>query len=223
MTIPEQYKKLKLPEKMQQDIHQVWHTMQIIDQSESKNFLSFSVGYDSPFWHREIQDVRKGKVIFLEHELGWMDVVRREHKALVIHPVTYSTIIDRDFFLLETHRASWCERLPMKLPEDVRETSWDVVMVDGPQGHADNPMLPGRFQSLFEAARLVNTKTGYIVVDDCSRVVERLFGDLFFGAENLISSVPRRRKKTDRVVFPNSQCIYKATERMPALRVRCEK
>ena len=223
---PDKYKSLKLPEKMQQDFGQVWKILKHLDDSSKKNLLSFSVGYDSPFWHSEVVTKRNGVAVFLEDDLEWIKIVKKIHKQLKIMNVSYSTKIIRDFVALESDFSSWCKILPMELNSHLRSSHWDVVLVDGPQGHMDNMNLPGRFQSLFEAARLVAVG-GHIVVDDCNRITERLFADIFYGSQNLLSATARSGKEKDtkdahgHTVFPNVQCIYRATADMPARKAAC--
>ena len=81
----------------------------------------------------------------------------------------------------------------MKLPDSIRETRWDIIMVDGPLGH--NPPRPykgpGRMQSIFEASRLLKPG-GICIVDDMGRLIERTYSLEYFGKNNIFHLIENK-------------------------------
>lgn len=211
-------KNITLPDKMQQHPNQLVKSLRLFDEfSKPLTFLSFSVGFDSVFWYNQVVQERNGRAAFIEDDVNWLQKVQSIYSYLSIFKANYTTNIFEDFDRVVKHSALWCTLLPMDLPPIIRSTSWNVIMVDGPMGY-NADIHPGRFQSLFEAARLVSLPNGYIVVDDCERAVEGTVADLLFGAENRISRIERPKREHAKI---NSQCIYKATTDMPALKANC--
>lgn len=143
--------------------------------------LIFGVGRDSALW---LDANAGGRTIFVEHEREWIAETRRRLPEAQIVEVTYDT------------RARWWrlyllrpDRLWMRdLPPAVTETAWGVIFVDSPQGY--RPHTPGRMKSLYSAARMAQ-RTGDVdvLVHDTDRKIERVYGDRFLGADNLVKEV----------------------------------
>jgi hypothetical protein len=81
------------------------------------------------------------------------------------------------------------ESLAMDLPADLRETAWDVVLVDGPAGYENG--TPGRMKSIYEASRLVKPN-GRIFLHDQEREVEREYADRYLLRRNIVGEVTGR-------------------------------
>ena len=127
------------------------------------NFLSFSTGRDVALWLRVNAG---GRSVFLEHDPHWARVTQAAHPDARVHLVQYWTRV----FAADTLLAHLDASLDMKdLPEEVRATPWDVVFVDGPTGW-HGPDCPGRFQSIWEAAKCTSAR--HVFVHDCDRRVE---------------------------------------------------
>jgi SAM-dependent methyltransferase len=137
------------------------------------NLLVFGAGNDSIFWNKAN---RGGRTVFLEDEEAWFNRIQKKCPALEIYRVHYDTRVD-EWQKLINHP----EKLELKLPADIRETTWDTVLVDGPAGYA--PDKPGRMKSIYEASRLVKPG-GSVFVHDSEREAERVWG-----------KIPRKRER----------------------------
>lgn len=139
--------------------------------------LVFGAGNDSSMWQQLNEG---GTTVFLEHNPKWIDSIREVDASLDIRRVEYTTRITR-----------WREHLDrpssleMDLPQEIRETRWDAILVDAPNGFiiADEYPGPGpihgRMQSIFTARELV-TSGGYVFVHDAQREVEDASCTRFF-------------------------------------------
>lgn len=195
---------LYLPGSMEQGPEQVRRLLEAVDASADKQVLIFSMGHDSPFWYEEVVTKRGGELVFLEDNFQWYLTMLWHYPYLPARLVSYSTVIEDDAERLKDG-SEWCD-LRMSLPDAVTHCAWDVVLVDGPRG--DLPTSPGRFQPIFEAARLVKPD-GAVFVDDCNRDVERDFGQLFLGHDNFEGG-------TERSAHANTQCMFRMREPAPA-------
>lgn len=141
------------------------------------NLLIFGIGNDSIFWHRYN---KHGKTIFLEDDIEWRENIINKY------PEIKSFIIDHDSDI-----SQWKElidepkRLYLKLPKEVKDTMWDVIIIDGPKGFKG---YPGRMKSIFMSSRLIK-KNGDIFVHDSGRIVEKKYSDKFLRKENLVNKV----------------------------------
>ncbi|TPV93366.1 MAG: hypothetical protein B7733_20880 [Myxococcales bacterium FL481] len=151
------------------------------------NVLVFGVGRDSPQW---IDANAGGQVTFVEHEPAWIAVARDKTPGIDVVPTRYTT-------------RAWAWRLSLlrphrlylrNLPSRIHETSWDVILVDGPQGY--NRRCPGRMSSIYTASRLAQRSAGRteVFVHDADREIERACGDRFLGEANLVRHVDRLRQ-----------------------------
>lgn len=80
--------------------------------------------------------------------------------------------------------------LVTKVPKEVYEVKWDLVIVDGPDG--DKPESPGRMAAIYIAgvlARRSKNKNGtHVLVHDVDRMIEKWFSWEFLCDTNLVSS-----------------------------------
>jgi glucuronoxylan 4-O-methyltransferase len=147
------------------------------------NFLVFGLGEDSYIWE---QINVGGRTVFLEDDLEWIQ--KFNDCGLEIHPVKYDTKAEE-----HTDIGFDIERLKMKLPDEIVNTGWDMILVDGPLGH--NPPRPykgpGRMQSIYAAHYLLKNN-GVCVVDDVNRLIEGKYASYFFGKENLYNIVENK-------------------------------
>lgn len=130
----------------------------------SKNFLVFGTGHDTPMWRYAN---RNGKTLFLENIGKW---IKPEDTDVI--KVTYTTKRAQYKELLEEYRQGKYDRLVMDLPRVVLDTQWDCIFVDSPVGTTDKK--PGRMQSIYMASVLANSNTE-IFVHDCDRTVEDVY------------------------------------------------
>lgn len=146
------------------------------------NVLVFGVGRDSQLW---IDVNCGGTTLFLEDSSEWIEQVRGKIPDLNAHEVVYNTFRSqwRDF--LKEKDPSF---LMLDLPESIRETKWDVILVDGPAGYADDK--PGRMRSIYTAAQLgFKSHSAAVFLHDCNRPVEAIYSSRFLGDEHLIETV----------------------------------
>ncbi len=146
-------------------------------------FLVFGAGHDSRLWH----DLNAGgATLFLEHHEQWRQDVLSRDPELDLLPVKYSTSILQWRELLDHP-----ESLHLDLPARVRDSRWDVILVDAPNGFAHvahHPMtgpMHGRMQSICAARELV-ADGGFVMVDDTDREVEATYADRYLERRNLV-------------------------------------
>lgn len=145
------------------------------------NFLVFGMGNDSVFWSSLNRD---GRTAFIEDQKTWFDQIQRANPLLEAYLVEYGTKLE------EARRLIDCpETLAMELPPGIRNTAWDVILVDGPAGYENG--TPGRMKSIYEASRLIK-KGGSIFVHDQEREVEREYCDRYFSGGNAVAETSGR-------------------------------
>lgn len=82
---------------------------------------------------------------------------------------------------------STCQLALTKLPQEVYELKWDVVVVDGPRG--DRAEAPGRMAAIYTASMIARAgNMTNVVVHDVDRMIEKWFSWEFLCDENLVSS-----------------------------------
>ncbi|KAG2263239.1 hypothetical protein Bca4012_015138 [Brassica carinata] len=89
------------------------------------------------------------------------------------------------------HQGSSDCKLKLKdLPQEVYNTRWDVIVVDGPRG--DDLEAPGRMGTIYTAAVLArkgsSNSTTYVLVHDVQRTVEKWLSWEFLCQENQVSA-----------------------------------
>ena len=146
------------------------------------NFLIFGMGNDSQLWFRLNQ---RGRTVFVEDQEEWFCKVRGENPLLEAYLVKYGTMLSEAMRLIDSPG-----RLAMDLPPDIRKTKWDVILIDGPAGYADNT-TPGRMKSIYESSRLIK-QGGSIFVHDQEREVEKAYGDRYLLKANVVAEVKGR-------------------------------
>jgi glucuronoxylan 4-O-methyltransferase len=145
------------------------------------NFLIFGMGNDSPFWS-ELN--HRGRTVFVEDQEDWFHRIRGENPRLEAYLVKYGTTLTEAIQLIDCPT-----RLALDLPIEIRETEWDVILIDGPAGYEDS--TPGRMKSIYESSRLIK-QGGSIFVHDQEREVERAYGDRYLLKTNVVAEVKGR-------------------------------
>lgn len=143
---------------------------------------------------------KDGVTIFLEDHLDNTKSTNNKQ----VHKIMYNTKASEAYQLLKEARgnpeclpkfrlpkASKCNLQRLKLPQEVYDTMWDVVMVDGPFG--GTPDSPGRMASIYMASLLARRqkKLTHVFVHDIDRMIEMWFSWEFLCEENLVSSKGR--------------------------------
>ena len=137
----------------------------------NKNVLVFGTGYDSDLWRYANQN---GKTIFLEHNSSWITNFQDTYHII------YTSNLRRDkHILLEQYKQGDYSGLEIDMPDEVKNTAWDLILVDSPEG-GKKKHYHGRMQSIFTAKKLARKNTD-IFVHDCDRKVEDLYTKEFFG------------------------------------------
>ncbi|XP_031104451.1 probable methyltransferase At1g27930 [Ipomoea triloba] len=122
----------------------------------------------------------------------------RKHPHLCSPLASYSITSNRS----SNGRSGRCKlanALLARLSQEVYETDWDVVVVDGPSGHQAES--PGRMATIYAAAvlaRKIRTTSDDekmqavdVVVHDVDRMIEKWFSWEFLCANNLVASKGR--------------------------------
>jgi glucuronoxylan 4-O-methyltransferase len=147
--------------------------------------LVFGVGRDSALW---LDANVGGRCVFLEDVGEWADRARGAVPGIVVHDVHYGLARRFMWPLLRRFERSL---LMDGLPADVRETAWDVILVDAPRG--TRWYRPGRMKSVYTASVLGARSGADVFVHDCHRRVERESADLFLGASRLVAEARSMR------------------------------
>ena len=143
--------------------------------------LVFGCGHNSPFWETINPH---GATVFLEDNDEWIAKARATLREASVEKMHYGT-----------RTADWPEmlgadnKLLLELPPSVANRRWNVILVDGPAGYADD--CPGRMKSIFAASRLV-APNGYVFVHDCDRPLEREYPARYLGEHRRFVSVAGR-------------------------------
>jgi len=203
LHLTENYKKDELCKscnKVQQKLSERTITANILDEKGPSNFLIFGVGFDSIMWTA----MNPGRTVFLEDDELWAERVRESAPFLEIYTVNYSVRRREYPQSLETFsKQKNCSPsgstvgcfLMLALPQKLLDVSWDIIMVDAPNGGGgDNP--PTRQMSIFTSAILArrNKAGAHILVHDVHREIEDVFSNKFLCPENLVEALERSAK-----------------------------
>ncbi|KAI3455042.1 hypothetical protein Pfo_011705 [Paulownia fortunei] len=163
------------------------------------NLLVFGLEYQ----YSSIASLNSGGVtIFLEDNLQNTTTIKSTNNTQV-HKIMYSTVASEAYQLLKDARenpnclpkfylpkVSKCNLALSNLPQEVYDTMWDVVMVDGPSGGTPDSL--GRMASIYTASVLARRgNTTHVIVHDIDRMIEKWFSWEFLCEENLVSSKGR--------------------------------
>lgn len=151
------------------------------------NMLVFGVGNDSSMW----MDLNVGgKTVFLEDNMGWYKLIKAKRPNIQSYLVNYTTTRKEWKSLLKSD----CKLLYMSLPDEVLETKWDIIFVDGPAGGNKAEEVPGRMQSIYMASLLASVALNCdVFVHDCNRKIEARYSAAFLQNIYLEREVDRLR------------------------------
>lgn len=173
--------------------------LELFSQRVPCNLLVFGSAYQ----YSSIASLNAGGVtIFLEDYFDSTSTVKPTNNAQV-HKIMYNTIASNAYQLLKDARenpdclpksylpkVSKCNLALSNLPQEVYDTMWDVVVVDGPSG--GSPHSPGRMASIYTASILARRgNTTHVIIHDVDRMIEKWFSWEFLCEENLVSSKAR--------------------------------
>ncbi|URE32556.1 plant-specific domain TIGR01627 family protein [Musa troglodytarum] len=127
------------------------------------NLLVFGIGHETPLW-RALN--HGGRTVFLDEN---------EYYCRPVQNLLFSD----------------CRLAINDLPNQLYDVAWDVILVDGPKGHA--PAAPGRMSAIFTAAVMARSRgRGHtdVLVHDHDREAERVCSAEFLCPENLVAATP---------------------------------
>ena len=127
----------------------------------------------------------RGYTLFIEDDEEWSKKIQHEYPALNVLFHNYNTE-QREWKKLINRP----DGLLMKLPDNVWERQWDVILVDAPAGY--EPELPGRMQSIYTARQLASIGTD-VFVHDIDREIELSYCNRFFSFKDHVIDVQRLR------------------------------
>ncbi len=148
--------------------------------------LVFGVGRDTPLW---LDVNRGGTTVFLEDVKRWAAFAREASPGSTVYDVDYG-LMRRCMWPL-MRRLSPTHLFMDDLPADVRDTPWDVILVDAPRG--TNWKAPGRMKSVYTAAVLGAKSGADVFVHDCHRAVERESADQFLRPDRFVAQAGTMR------------------------------
>lgn len=128
-----------------------------------------------------------GRTVFLESVPTWAAFARTATPGIDVRDIRYGPW--RRFMWPMLRRAPHLLEL-RDLPADVRNSTWDVILVDAPRGTTWRS--PGRMRSVRTAATRAAPGAD-VFVHDCHRTVERESADQFLGADNLVAQAGTMR------------------------------
>ncbi|GAV74249.1 Polysacc_synt_4 domain-containing protein [Cephalotus follicularis] len=141
-----------------------------------------------------------GITVFLEDDLDKISKIKGNSNRTRIFKVEYPIPAKKAYKLLQHARRnqkctpssglaqqSACELTLKKLPQEVYDLKWDMVVVDGPSGN--DPEAPGRMAAIYTASMIARAgNTADVIVHDIDRTIEKWFSWEFLCEENLVSS-----------------------------------
>ncbi|XP_057972384.1 glucuronoxylan 4-O-methyltransferase 1 [Malania oleifera] len=142
-----------------------------------------------------------GLTVFLEDNPERFQTIRTNSNSTRIYNVEHRIPAGKAYRLLKKARKnpacvlrseplkeySSCQLALTKLPREVYEVKWDLVVVDGPSG--DRPEAPGRMAAIYTASVIARSgNMTHVVVHDVDRTIEKWFSWEFLCEENLVSS-----------------------------------
>ena len=142
---------------------------ELISQSTPCNILVFSLGHDSTTW---VTLNPLGNTTFIEHDSKYIEL----YPHLEVVPVEYTTTLTQWRYIINK-----VDKLSLNLPPYITDVEWDIIFIDGPQGHSSTS--PGRMQSIYTASTLTYK---HILVHDCHRKVEQVYFNKYIGTPTTI-------------------------------------
>ncbi|XP_038975296.1 protein IRX15-LIKE-like [Phoenix dactylifera] len=163
-------------------------------------FLVFGLGHETPLW-RALN--HGGRTVFLDENEYYIAHLEGHLPGLEAYDIAYTTKAREMPDLIAASRRgrrgdcrpvqnllfSNCRLALNDLPNALYDIPWDVILVDGPRGHASTS--PGRMSAIFTAAvmaRSAGPGPTDVLVHDYEREVERVCSEEFLCNENLVAN-----------------------------------
>jgi hypothetical protein len=140
---------------------------EIIKRNQSCNILVFGLGHDSIIY----ESVNNGYTLFIEDDQEWIDKNKNiiENIYYYNYPTKMATSLPINLEYLTN----------IKIPQKIKETKWDIILVDGPIGYGAGP---GRSLPIYWSNILKNNNTT-LIFDDVTRPVESTYIKYFIDDE----------------------------------------
>ncbi|CAN4084742.1 unnamed protein product [Withania somnifera] len=188
----------------QQTIDEIKVSYDVLKSLTPCNFLVFGLGHDSFMWS---SINTRGTTLFLEEDPKWIRAILKDLLLLRANTVNYLTKLyeaeklihhyhmepdcwARKSFLRGNHK---CKLALDMLPDEVYDTEWDIIMIDGPKGYYDK--APGRMSAIYSAAVMARNRKGpgvtHVILHDVDRDVEKVYAEVFLCRKNLVNGVGR--------------------------------
>lgn len=172
----------------QQTLQEISITSKVLAKKSPCNFLVFGLGHDSLMWSALNYG---GRTVFLEEDEAWIEQIRHRFPTLETYHITYNSKVSEANNLIEVGRGpectavsdtrySMCQLALKGLPNQVYETSWDLIMVDAPTGYHEE--APGRMTAIYTAGMMARNRADGetdVFVHDVNREVEDKFSREF--------------------------------------------
>ncbi|GMH44948.1 hypothetical protein BSKO_12905 [Bryopsis sp. KO-2023] len=146
------------------------------------DMLMWGVGFDARLWCQMVAG--HGRIVFLEGTPEWFELVKKEIVGIEAYLVPYKHNMREADALLRKELTD--AELLVDLPSTVKNTNWDIIIVDAPQGYGGEKH-PGRMESIYTSLQLKNKsissgkKSVEVMVHDASRHVEITWSDRVLG------------------------------------------
>lgn len=188
----------------QQSRAEIRVTFDVLNSLSPCNFLVFGLGHDSLMWSAFNPG---GATLFLEEDVRWLHRVLKDAPSLLAHAVRYTTRLADANALLASYRGeprclpprvhlrgnTRCKLALSRLPAEVYEKEWDVIMIDGPRGYFAE--APGRMAAIFSAAVMARARVRpgvtHVILHDVNRKVEKTFAKEFLCEKFRVKAVGR--------------------------------
>jgi lipopolysaccharide biosynthesis glycosyltransferase len=162
----------------------------ILSRQPGCNLLVFGCGHDSALWNTLNAE---GYTLFIEGSPEWAQRAREADSSLRIESVDFSGIsvessLKNPMALLSS----------VEVPAFMKERTWDVIIIDGPQGH--KARAPGRALPILWSAA-VRTPSTHVFVDDYERELEQTYADLLLRRAGAGSTTIARRPAKPQLLF----------------------
>ena len=168
----------------QMSFEQYDYIYKLVNSMKGCNFLIFGLGKDSDLW---IKSNENGKTVFLEDDDEWINICR-DINGMDVRTVEYTnTGYDADRLLNEYD--SGTNNLKLELDEDIRETKWDIIIVDGPACYGFDK--PCRMKSIYESYNIskLNNDKADIFVHDVGKHIVKTYTNYFFKNHKTINTI----------------------------------
>ncbi|KEH22018.1 polysaccharide biosynthesis protein [Medicago truncatula] len=150
------------------------------------NFLVFGIGHDALMWDSFNP---RGITLYLEEDPKWTISAFKRFPVLRAHTMRYNTRLN-SHPLKDDRR---CRLALGKLPKEVYDRDWDVIMIDAPRGYF--PSAPGRMGVIYSAAVMARgrKKAGvtHVFLHDVDREVEKLYAKEFLCMKYRVGGIRR--------------------------------